>query len=204
MDTLTEIIILQEADWNRVSTTLKSMIPNIEKVLLRPNVESLKKVAKKLSPRDLRFVHQDAVRRIPGFKKEFSEAQRKVGKLDFVNSINAKAAAMATALVSATTKKDVDGVIKHAEMGVRNAKFLPIPSMTGMIMFSLFVMFCISIYVSEGAIIMPAIKFAVISIGLLLQMIGKILAGIGQGVEQLQAGTEPGVLDSLWQMITSF
>ena len=148
MDNLTEIIILQEANWNKVSNTLKSMIPNIEKVLIKPNKETLKKLAKKLSPRDLRFIEQDAVRRIPGFKNDYLEAQRKVTKLKYVNHHNAKAAAMATALVSATTKKDVDGVIAHADMGVRNAKFLPIPSMTSMIMFSLFVMFCIAVTIS--------------------------------------------------------
>jgi len=185
MDNLTESIILQETNWNKVSTTLKNMLPNIEKVLVNPKSESLKKLAKKLAPRDLRFIEQDAIRRIPGFKKEYMEAQGKVGKLKFVNNYNAKAAAMATALVSATTKKDVNGVIKHAEMRVRNLKILPIPSMTGMMMFTLFILFCISVFASEGAVIMPAIKFAVISIGLLLQMIGKILTGISQGVEEL-------------------
>ena len=105
MDNLTESIILQETNWNKVSTTLKNMLPNIEKVLVNPKSESLKKLAKKLAPRDLRFIEQDAIRRIPGFKKEYMEAQGKVGKLKFVNNYNAIAAAMATAIVSSTSKK---------------------------------------------------------------------------------------------------
>ena len=175
MDKATEYLLLQEAEWQQVTNTLKSMIPTIQKAFLKPNPNTLKKIAKKLPRQRLKDIERDAIRRVPGFKKEYSEAKRKVVKLKFINKATARTAAMATALASAVTKKDVSGVIKQGEMGVRNAKILPIPGMFDLIALGLFITFIMAIFLTDGAVIIPAIKAGLAVIGMLVKILGEII-----------------------------
>ena len=163
MDNLTEYVILQEAEWNKIVSNLRVMIPNIEKALLKPKLETLKKITKKMKSREFRFIEQDAIRKIPGFKKEYAEAQRKVSRLKFVTKYTSKAAAFVTALAASVTKKDVDYVMKKGAMGVRNAKILPLPGMMDFIALGIF------------TTVIPALKLAWTTIVLISETLVEIL-----------------------------
>jgi len=175
MDKATEYLILQEADWSQVVNNLKIMIPNVERALLKSNPATLKKIAQKLKSKDFRDIERDAIRRIPGFKKDYAEAQRKVTRIKFVNNYTSKAAAMATALVSSVTKRDVDYVIKKGEMGVRNAKVLPRPGIFDLVMLGLFITVIIAIFTGDGTVILSALKVVLQTLALLFKMLGKII-----------------------------
>ena len=203
MDNLTEYVILQEAEWNKIVNNLKVMIPSVEKAFLKPSKATLKTISKKIKARELRFIEQDAIRQIPGFKKEYAEAQRKVSRLDFVTNYTAKAAALTTALVSSVTKKDVDAVIKKGQMGVRNAKILPIPGVMDFVALGIFTTVILAIFATDGAAIVPAIKLAWTTIVLIAETLGQILKilidligpvpeghGIGPALKQILPGME--------------
>jgi hypothetical protein len=178
MDEVTEYLILQEAEWGKIINNLKSILPNAQKVFLKPSTNALKLVGKKLKGRRIKDIERDAIRRIPGFKKDFIEAQRKTPRLKFATAYTAKGIALATALVSSVTGKSVNDVIKKGEMGVRNAKILPGPSLIQLVTFGLFVTFIMSIFISDGAVIMPAIQTALYAIGLCVMIIGQVVQAI--------------------------
>ena len=178
MDKATEYLLLQEAEWQQVTNTLKSSIPTVQKAFLKPNPVTLKKITKKLPQRKLKDVEREAIRTIPGFKKDYLEAQRKVLKLNFISQATAKTAALTTALVSSVTKNDVDSVIRKGEMGVKSAKILPSPSIYQLITLGLFISFIMAIFMSGGDIIMPMIKGVLHVIGLLVIAIGQIIKGL--------------------------
>ena len=175
MDNLTEYVILQEAEWNKIVSNLRIMIPNIEKALLKPKLETLKKITKKMKSREFRFIEQDAIRKIPGFKKEYAEAQRKVSRLKFVTKYTSKAAAFVTALAASVTKKDVDYVMKKGAMGVRNANILPLPGMMDFIALGIFTTVILAIFATDGAAIVPALKLAWTTIVLISETLVEIL-----------------------------
>ena len=178
MDQVTEYLILQEAEWGRIVNNLKSIIPNAQKVFLKPSKKTLKLIGKKLKGKRLKDIERDAIRRIPGFKKDFMEAHKKVPRLKFVTAYTSRGIALATALVSSVTGRDVNDVIKKGAMGVRNSKVLPGPGITQLVTFGLFVTFIISIFISDGAVILPAIQTALYAIGLAVMIIGQLVQAI--------------------------
>jgi len=178
MDQATEYLILQEAEWGRIVNNLKSIIPNAQSVFLKPNTNRLKLVGKKLKGKKLTDIEREAIRRVPGFKKDYNEAQKKVPRLKFVTAGTSRGVAIATALVSSVTGRSVTDVIKKGEMGVRNAKVLPGPSIVQLVMFGLFVTFIMSIFFFFFAIIMPAIQAALHVIGLLVLIIGQVIKAL--------------------------
>ena len=178
MDQVSEYLILQEAEWGRIVNNLKSIIPNAQKVFLKPSEKSLKLIGKKLKGKKIKDIERDAIRRVPGFKKDFAEAKRKVPRLKFVTAGTSRGIAVATALVSSVTGRSVTDVIKKGEMGVRNAKVLPGPSVVQLVMFGLFVTFIMSIFVTDGAVVMPAIQAALHVIGLLVLIIGQVIKAL--------------------------
>ncbi len=178
MDQATEYLILQEANWNQIVSNLKSIIPNAQSVLLKPNPKRLKMIGKKLKGRSLKIVERDAIRRIPGFKKDFAEALKKVPRLKFAHAYTTRGIAMATALVSSVTGRDVSEVMKKGEMGVRSAKILPGAGLFQLLSFGVFVTFIMSIFVSDGAVVLPAIQVALQAIGLCVVIIGQVIQGI--------------------------
>ena len=203
MDKATEYLILQEAEWSHIIDNLKSMALNAQKVFLKPNINTLKTLAKKLKTRDLKDVEREAIRRIPGFKKDFSEAQEKTSKLKFANKSTSRGLALATALVSSTTGKSVNEVIKKGEMGVRNAKILPTPGLFQLLAFGLFVTFIISIFLTDGGVIMPAIKVALQAIGMLVVMLGQIIKAIIR-IAQILAPNKAGAAADTADTLGSF
>lgn len=208
MDKATEYLILQEAEWSHIVDNLKSIALNAQKVFLKPNINTLKTLAKKLKARDLKDVEREAVRRIPGFKKDFLEAQEKTPKLNFANKSTSRGLALATALVSSTTGRSVNEVIKKGEMGVRNAKILPTPGLFQLLAFGLFVTFIISIFLTDGGVIMPAIQAALKAIGMLVVMLGHLIKtlvellggvpkgfGVGPAIQQILPGLKGDSID---------
>jgi len=178
MDQATEYLILQEAEWGRIVNNLKSIIPNAQKVFLKPSEKTLKLIGKKLKGKKLTDIEREAIRRVPGFKKDYNEAKKKVPRLKFVTSDTTRGVAIATALVSSVTGRSVNDVIKKGEMGVRNAKVLPSPGVVQIVMFGLFVTFIMSIFLTDGAVVMPAIQTALHVIGLLILIIGQIIKAL--------------------------
>jgi len=205
MDKATEYLLLQEAEWQQIANTLKSMIPTIQKAFLKPNPNTLKKIAKKLPQRKLKDIEREAIRTVPGFKRDYFEAQRKVLKMNFITKYTAKTAALTTALVSSVTKNDVDSVIRKGEMGVRNAKIIPSPSIYQLLALGLFVTFIMAIFMSGGEVIIPMAKGVLHVIGLLVIAIGQIVKGLYLVAEFLidhlgpNASPEPG---SFWDAAT--
>jgi len=198
MDQATEYLLLQEAEWSRIVNNLKSIIPNAQKVFLKPNINALKRVGKKLGGKEFKFIERDAIRRIPGFKKDYAEAQRKVPRLKFASAATSKGIALTTAMVSSVTGRSVDEVMKKGEMGVRNSKILPIPSMFQLVTFGLFITFIMSIFLSDGAVILPTIQIVLHIIGMLILALGQIIkvllkiAGMGDSPEWGGWGNEVG------------
>jgi len=121
MDKLTEYI-LQENKLNNALKSMKVILPNIKKSLLKGDSKRLGKIADKLPKKDIKSIEREAIRRIPTFKKDFSEAQRKVRRVKEFNKDTAKPAAIAVALVSSSTKYSVDDVLKEGKMRTRNLK----------------------------------------------------------------------------------
>lgn len=178
MDQLTEYILIQESKWNEIVDNLKSIIVNAQSILLKPTVNRIGVIVKRGKGRSLKVIERDAIRRIPGFKKDYEEAKRKVTRLKFASDPNAaRAAALATALASSTTKKSVDDVIKKGDMGVRNAKLLTLfpTSITQLVVFGLFVTFIMSAFVTDGASILPTIKAAIVALNALAAILWQVL-----------------------------
>ena len=203
MDKATEYLILQEAKWADIVNNLKTIIPSAQKVFLKPNLNTLKTISKRLKGRKLKDIEREAIRTIPGFKKDFAEAQGKASRLKFVDNYTSKGVALATALVSSSTGKDVSDVMKRGEMGVRSAKILPLPGLFQMLAFGLFVTFLLSIYVSGGESIGLAIQALLKIIGLLVMILGQIVKtlvdllggvpkdfGVGPAIQQVLPGLE--------------
>jgi hypothetical protein len=178
MDQATEYLLLQEAELSKALNNLRGMIPNVQKVFLKPNKNTLKALGNRLKGREFKFIERDAIRRIPGFKKDYLEAQRKTPRLNFATAATSKAIALCTALVSSTTGRSVDDVIKRGAAGIRNSKIMPGPSIVQLIMLGLFISFIISIFLTDGAIVMPTIQAALSAIGLLVLAIGQIIKAL--------------------------
>jgi len=179
MDKATEHLLIQEARISKLLSSTKIILTNVKGSLLKPDKNRIKALIKKLPSKDPKVMEREAMTQIPGFKKDYLEAQRKVKKLKF-HPYMEKPAAFSTALVSSTTHHTVDDVIKTGNKSLRNAKvssLIPGSSLFPLIQFGLFTAFIAAVFISGGSVIMPTITLAIRSIILLLNILGGVLKG---------------------------
>jgi len=180
MDKATDYLLIQEAKISQLTNSMKIILLNARSSLLKPNKNRIKMMINKLPSKDLKDIERDAIRQIPEFKKEYLEAQRKVSKLKF-HPYTTKPAALVTALVSSTTKSSVDDVLKTGHAGLRNSKLsslVPGLAFMPLIKVGLFITFVGAIYLTDGAIILPAIKIVLKAAALLLSMLSGVLKAL--------------------------
>jgi len=180
MDKSTEYLLIQEAKISQLVNSMKIILLNVKGSLLKPDKNRIKMIIKKLPSKDSKDIEKDAIQQIPGFKKEYLEAQRKVSKLKF-HTYTAKPAALVTALVSSTTNNSVDDVLKTGHMSLRNAKLssiIPGAGFLPLIQFGLFITFIGALFLTDGAIIMPTIKLVIKAASLLLSMLSGVLKAL--------------------------
>ncbi len=200
MDKATNYLLIQEASLSKLINSMKVILPNVKSSLLKGNVNNMKKIAKKLPQKNAKSIERDAIRQIPGFKKDFLEAQKKIPRLKIFDNYTAKPAAIATALVSSTTKNSVDDVLKKGSMGVRNAKILPIPGISGifgLIQLGLFSAFVAALFMTDGAVLIPTLQLALKALGMLFALIGSILKGAASVMSSPSDGTGQGIEGAL-------
>lgn len=196
MDKATNYLLIQEANLSNLINSMKVILPNVKSSLLKGNAKNMKMIAKKLPQKNAKSIERDAIRQIPGFKKDFLEAQRKVSRLKIFDKYTTRPAAVATALVSSTTKNSVDDVLKKGSMGVRNTKILPIPGMFTLIQLGLFATFIAALFLSDGAVLIPTTQLALKSLGMLFAFIGSVLKGAASVITSSD-GTGPGIEGAL-------
>jgi len=187
MDKATEYLLLQEAKFEQLRSSMKVILPNLKGVFLKPNKGRIKTILNRLPNKDVKTIERDAVRQIPGFKKDYLVAQRKVSKLKLHPNMN-KPAAVATALVSSTTSKSVDDVLNKGQAALRNAKLtslIPGSSLFPLIQFGLLVIAMCYILVGLDLAI-PVLKLVAKALVFLLSMVGSILGAM------MGFGSKPG------------
>lgn len=190
MDKATNYLLIQESTLSNLQSSMKVIIPNVQSALLKTNVKAMKKIADRLPQKNIKDIERDAIRQIPEFKNDLFEAKTKLKRTRMFDGYTAKPAAIAVALVSSTTKKSVEDVIQKGEMSLRSAKILPVPGYFTLIKLGLFTSFIASIYLTDGAVILPTIKLMLRSSVLLFGLMSSVLKGIIKGM-----GEQPGVGD---------
>ncbi len=180
MDKATDYLLIQEAKVSQLVNSMKIILLNVKGSLLKPDKHRIKMIIKKLPSKDLKFVERDATRQIPGFKKEYLEAKRKVSILKF-HAHTAKPAAFVTALISSTTNSSVDDVLEKGHKSLRNYKIssmVPGVAFLPLIQLGLFITFVAATFLTDGAIVLPTIKLVVKAAALLLNMLGGVLQAV--------------------------
>ena len=188
MDKATAYLLIQEGKIEQLQSSLKVILPNIQSVLMKPDNNRIKAILKRLPQKNLRDVEKDAIRQIPGFKKDYLTAQRKVKKLKLHPYMN-KPAAAATALVSSTTRNSVDDVLNNGNMSLRKIKitsFIPGAQFLPLIQFGLFVVFIGAMFITGGEALIPTLKLIGKAALLLLNMLSGVLKTL------LEIGSEQG------------
>lgn len=199
MDKATGYLIIKEAKTQKIISSLKLILPNIRSALLKGNVDAMKKIATRLPRKKIKDIERQSIRQIPGFKEKYKEAQMKISRVKSFDSYTAKPAAISVALAAATTNNSVDDIIKKGEMETRNAKILPIPGYFSLIKLGLFVSFIASVYITDGAIIMPTINLAIKSIVSILELLSSIIEGIAaSGGDASKTGVAKSALANFW------
>lgn len=189
MDKVTKYLLIHESTVDKLTNSLKVILPNVQASLLKVNINMMKKIASRLPHKNIKDVEKDAIRQIPGFKNNLAEAKIKLTRTKIFDNYTQKPAAIVVALVSSTTKNSVEDVIKKGEIGVRNSKLLPIPGYFTLIKLGLFATFIAGMFLSDGAILMPTVQLALKAMGLLFATLSSILTGASEGMKEI---IEPG------------
>jgi hypothetical protein len=180
MDKATNYLLIQEGKIDKITNSLKVMLPSITAALLKGNIKNMKTISQRMPQKSIKSIERDAIRQIPGFKEKYKEAQMKINRKKYFDPYTAKPASIATALIASSTKNSVDDVIKKSEMSVRNAKILPIPGYFSLIKLALFITAALSIYLTDGSIILPVLKLTLRSLSLAFATLAWILKGVAK------------------------
>jgi len=198
MDKATEYLIIQEAHVSKLVSSLKTILPNVQSALKKGNVNMMKKIAQRLPRKKIKDIERQAIRQIPGFKEKYADAQRKIARSREFEQYTAKPAAISVALISSTTNNTDDDIIKKGIVGVRQAKILPIPGYFDLIKVGLFISFIASVYITDGAIILPTIQLAIKSMISLLSLLSSILDGIAGSGSVSKTGMAKTMWNDFW------
>ena len=177
MDKATDYLLIQENSIAKLNNSIKLILPNVQSSLLKMNTKAMKVIASRLPKKSIKNIERDAIRQIPGFKKDFFEAKTKLSRSKIFDGYTQRPAAIAVALVSSTTKHSVSDVIKTGEQKLGKIRIPVVSEYLTLIKLGLFASFILAIFVSDGAVIIPTIQLVLRSVALLFSLISSVLSG---------------------------
>jgi len=191
IDPITEQILIE----NQSMKMLKKYIPAMKKAIVRKDLRGMGRLASMLPEVNIKSVKRFASR-MPDFRKNYEEAKKAITRSHTIDPEVIEPATVALALVASSTNKTCSEVLKRGVVGMPQGKILslllPAGSQFVVPLFKLnfFILAIMSIYVTGGDIIVPAVTGFFKVIGYLLGMVGKSFKAIGKLLQS--AGTSEG------------
>lgn len=174
IDPITEQILMEA----RIIDTAKKIVPIAKNALMKRNTSAMRKVAKILPKKNFSEVEKEAIKKIPGFRQKYKDMQRIMIKNRDAAGIEQPAALIGA--VAATISDNVTPEIismKLSEAAKNAQKLIFFPGDTALVKLLLFLIAILLIYVTSGAIILPALQYLFVGLSYLLALLGKLFSG---------------------------
>jgi hypothetical protein len=153
----------------------KDLLSSVEAALKNKDFKKLRKISKKLPSKDYPTIFKMADKQFTDFKRNYTEAKRKVVSKNLVDEKSSVPVAIGTAIVASSLKRDVDTIIKDVTKNLKDKKamFFLIPGSAFLFKTIVIILLLCWIYVTNGAAIVTILK----AMALLLMLLGKVISG---------------------------
>lgn len=178
-DIITEEILMEL----KIADAIKKITSQSRMAVMKKDTKMMSKIADSVpQKKNIKQIEKEASM-IPGFRKKYAEAIKITNRDRQFDQIIKKPAALAIGLVSTMSNEEPSKVAGSISEATKNAqKFVYIPSFA-MIKLILFVVIILSIYVTKGAIILPALSILLKGGALVLALLGKIMKLAAKTIE---------------------
>jgi hypothetical protein len=186
IDPITEQILLEA----KIIDSIKKIAPTAKNAILKGNVSAMKSIANRLPQKNFKEVEKEATRKLPNFRQRYKDMQRVMMRNIDAKGIEQPAAligAIAATLSNSVTPDVVSMKLSEAAKDAQKLVFFPGDVMV--LKLSLFVIAILLIWVTKGAVILPALQYLFVGTAFLLSLLGKLLKGAAAIIE---AGREHG------------
>jgi hypothetical protein len=180
MDPITEQILLEA----KIIDSIKKIAPTVQNAIMKGNVSVIRSIADKLPQKDLGYVEKEAIKKLPGFREKYKEFQRMMIRNPYAKNIENPAALVGAIAASLSDHITPDIVNMKLSEAAKNAqKLIFFPGDTKLLKLILFIVAILLIYVTKGAIILPALQYLFTGMSLLMALLGKLLSGAATVIE---------------------
>ena len=199
IDPITEQILLEA----KIIDIAKKIVPIAKNALMKRNIGAMKKVAKILPKKGFSEVEREAIKKIPGFRQKYKDMQRVMIKNRDAAGIEEPAALIGA--VAATISDSITPEIismKLSEAAKNAQKLIFFPGDTVLVKLLLFLIAILLIYVTSGAIILPALQYLFVGLSFLLALLGKLFDGTAGLIDATRA-SGPEMIETAKQTIAN-
>ena len=198
IDPITEQILLED----RALKSLRMFMTNMKTAISRKDIRKVARLSNMLPEISLKSLKKWAIR-LPNFRKNYDKAKRAVRSSKIFDKQVEEPASVVVAVIASSTNKTCAEVLKRGVVGMPQAKVLSMILPPGsqfvvpLLKLNFFVLAAMSVYITGGDIIMPAVVSVFQAIGYLLGLAGKGFKAIGHVLSKTtdQKTTEQAVED---------
>lgn len=180
MDPITEQILLEA----KIIDSIRKIAPTATNAVMKGNANIMKKIAKSLPSKDFKTVEKEAMKKLPGFREKYKNMQRAMARNRYAKGIENPAALIGAVAITLSSNVTPEMIAMKLSDATKNAqKLIFFPGDTKILKLILFLLMILAIYVTKGAVILPAIQYLFTGMSLLMSLLSNLLTGAAKIIE---------------------
>ena len=191
MDPITEEILMEA----KIIDAIKKIVPTAKNAVMKGDAKTMERISKSLPKKDVRTIEKEALKKLPGFREKYKNMQRMMIRNPNAKGIENPAALIGAVAISMSDNVTPDMIVMKLSDAAKNAqKMVFFPGDVAILKLILLIIGVLLIYVTSGAVILPAVQYLFTGMSMLLGLLGKLL---DMAAKMIKGGREelPGVID---------
>ncbi len=180
IDPITEQVLLEA----KIIDAVKKIAPIAQNAVMKGNIKVMRRIAKSLPSKSVNEIEKEAMKKLPGFKQKYKDMQRAMLRNRDAKGIEHPAAligAIAATLTDNITPETIS--LKLSEATKNAQKLIFFPGDVKILKLILFLLAILLIYVTRGAVIMPALQYLFVGLSFLMALLSKLLNATAKLIE---------------------